>query len=302
MTGFLWFVLSLFYGKNFKRSQYAFRIDIDVINLDDGPVGEAITNTILAIPKEKTSPTWRLKNDISTIDEAREYTRKYGWGALVINKGLSSSLNDSLTTGSSYNSSAAITILEQEGRHPIAQLLFVKFTLEGTAETIATQYAIQQLTEYRSNIVSSNDKTVVANLDALFRPIGFTVERVGLYGISLGAILLPLGMMVSFVCVLVPVMMLKFGSYPAYKTTRHKSIFSFLVVVIFILCLGFSFYATIAFVAFRGPNYNKQKLGLPVTGGRFFSIWMTYLLTIFPMSLWIKSLAILVPPAFVAIP
>ncbi|KAJ1725685.1 hypothetical protein LPJ53_000164 [Coemansia erecta] len=302
MIGFLWFVLALFYGKNFKRSMYAYRIDIDIINLDDGPVGQNITNTILALPKAKTSPTWRLKTDISTIDEAREYTRKYAWGALVINKGLSGNLNNSLATGSSYNSSAAITILEQEGRHPIAQLLFVKFTLEGTVGSIATQYAIQQLADYKSAIAGSDDKDVVANIEALFRPIGYTVERVGFYGFSLSAVLLPLGMMVSFVCVLVPVMMLKFGSYPAYRTTRHRSIFRFLVGVIFVLCLGFSFYATLAFLAFRGPNYNKQELGLPVTGGRFFSIWMTYLLTIFPMSLWIKSLSILIPPAFVAIP
>ncbi|KAJ1821485.1 hypothetical protein LPJ75_000706 [Coemansia sp. RSA 2598] len=300
LTIMLWFILSLFFGANYKRSFYAYRLDIDIVNLDNGPVGQAIVDSILAIPAAKTLPTWRLNTDITTLDQARDYARKYAWGVVVINSELSTSLDNALATGADYSPSAAITLMEGEGRSAIARLFVIQTAIPQMVRSVATQYAIRQLSEYQSKIDGeSQSKT---NIQALLTPIGWTTESVGFYSFEISPILLPLGMMAMFVCVLVPTMMLKFGSYPAYKTTKHKHIFLFLIAIILGLCLLFSLFGALAFLAYKGPEYYHSRQGLPVTGGRFFSLWMCYALTLMPMALWIKSLTILIPPAFVAIP
>ncbi|KAJ2497460.1 hypothetical protein GGH96_005075 [Coemansia sp. RSA 1972] len=51
-----------------------------------------------------------------------------------------------------------------------------------------------------------------------------------------------------------------------------------------------------------GPNYNTQLQGLPINGGRFFKIWMSYLLTLLPTMLWLKSLSLVVPTTYAAVP
>ncbi|KAJ2635579.1 hypothetical protein GGF40_003522 [Coemansia sp. RSA 1286] len=299
LTVMLWFVLSLFFGANYKRSHYAYRLDIDIVNLDNGPVGQAIVDAIMDIPPSKTLPTWRLNTDIATTDQAREYARKYAWGVVLINSGLSNSLSSALSTGAEYNSSAAITLMAGEGRHPMARLFVIQSAMPQTVGSVATQYAIKQLSEYRAQISSESQST--ANVQALLNPIGWTTERVGFYSFEISPILLPLGMMAMFVCVLVPTMMLKFGSYPAYKTTKHRHIYFFLIAIILVLCLIYSLFGALAFLAYKGPEYYNLQQGLPVTGGRFFSLWMCYALTLIPMALWIKALTILIPPAFAAI-
>ncbi|KAJ2486758.1 hypothetical protein EV174_000918 [Coemansia sp. RSA 2320] len=234
------------------------------------------------------------------MEQARAYVKNDAWGMLVINRGLSAGLSAALSSGAVYNASAALTLLEQSGHHPIAQLMFIQPTLVQVAGAVASAMAVKQLAAYQSsgNITSRTS----TNLHALLNPVGWTVENLGLFDFQLSTLVMPMAMLISFICVLVPLMMLKFGSYAAYKTTKHQHIYIALVFVALILCLVYSLFGTLAFLAFKGPDYGPKHQGLPITSGLVFSLWMCFFITLFPMALWLKALVTLVPPAFVAVP
>ncbi|KAI8323490.1 hypothetical protein GQ54DRAFT_296701 [Martensiomyces pterosporus] len=300
LTVVLWTILCIFFGASHKRGELVYRLKLDLVNLDEGAIGQEITDMVMGAPHSNSAPTWVLNTRFSDISQVRPYAKKDALGVFVINKGLTERLTKALETGADYDPTAAITLLEQGSYHPLAQLMYIQESMAQMASMVGSNIAVQQLQRYRES--TNATAKAMANLKALLNPISSTTENLGQYSLVLGPIVAPLSTMLMFLCIMVPIIMLKFGSYPGYKMVKQKHIFGSLVIIITVLSLIFSFFGTLAFMAFKGPDYNLQNQGLHITGGRFFSIWMAYLVTLLPTVLWIKTLVTFAPPAFVAVP
>ncbi|KAJ2724597.1 hypothetical protein GGI07_001850 [Coemansia sp. Benny D115] len=296
----LWTMLSIFFGANYKRNNYSHNVTIDLVNLDNGPIGQAISNAITSMPRSAALPVWQLNTKLDSIDAAREYARKDAYGVVVINEGLSSKLQAALVDGADYNANDAITLLVQSAHHPMLQLTFVQAVVAQTVSTVTLRLAVQQLAQYQK--LGNDTIGAFKSPQILLRPIGFSTERVGFFDFEITPIMTPMALFVMFVCIMAPMMQLKFASYPVYKSTKHLHIYLILLGLIFVMSLYFSFFGALSFLAFKGPYYNVIRQGLPIDGGMFFKIWVTFFLALIPLGLWIKTLFVLLPPAFVAVP
>ncbi|KAJ1831613.1 hypothetical protein LPJ63_004166 [Coemansia sp. RSA 2711] len=299
-TLILWTILSIFFGANYKKSELVHNLAIDLVDLDRGPVGREISEIIMAMPQSMASPTWRLRADIRDIDQARRYARDNAWGVLVINSGLSGRLASALTLGTDYDASLALTMLKQGAYHPMAQPLYIQSTIAATASLVSAQVTARQLAEFKAT--ANATARASANPHALLHPISMATENLGPYDFELGTLIPPLTFLLMTLCLLVPLMMSKFGAFPLYKRAKHLQIYAALVLVITGLCAVFALFGSLVFLAFKGPHYNTQRLGLPITGGRFFQLWSTYLLTLLPTMFWLKSLSLVVPTSYAAVP
>ncbi|KAI7826331.1 hypothetical protein BX661DRAFT_183800 [Kickxella alabastrina] len=268
-----WAALSLYFGATYKRSE------------------PAISDALMAMPHTKSLPTWRLKTDIANIEQARDYTIKDAWGVVVINKGLSASLANALQTGADYDASAAITLLVQSGHHPVAQPLLIQPAMSQIIDKVAKQVAVQQVSKYQQ---ASGNRSNATNTQALLRPIGWTTEKLAPFDSMLAITMVPMGMFAMFTGVIELVLTLKFNIFTVYKTVKHSHIY----LIIYLVLL----YGALAFLAYKGPTYDTVPLGLPITGGRFFSLWMCYAITLIPTGLWAMNLIVLIPPALIAFP
>ncbi|KAJ2543747.1 hypothetical protein GGF49_001829 [Coemansia sp. RSA 1853] len=182
----------------------------------------------------------------------------------------------------------------------MAQPLYIQSTMASMASALSAQLAARQIAEFKA-LASETAKTSV-NMQALLHPISSKEEDLGPYNLELSTLIPPLTMLLMTLCVLVPLMMLKFGAYPLYKQANHIQVFTSAALIVFGLCVIFSLFGALVFLAFKGPNYNTQLQGLPINGGRFFKIWMSYLLTLLPTMLWLKSLSLVVPTTYAAVP
>ncbi|KAJ1901579.1 hypothetical protein LPJ66_000664 [Kickxella alabastrina] len=294
-----WAALSLYFGATYKRSEYAHRLTIDLVNFDDGPTGQAISDALMAMPHTKSLPTWRLKTDIANIEQARDYTIKDAWGVVVINRGLSANLANALQTGADYDASAAITLLVQSGHHPVAQPLLIQPAMSQIIDKVAKQVAVQQVSKYQQ---ASSNRSNATNIQALLRPIGWTIEKLAPFDSMLATTMVPMGMFAMFTGVIELVLTLKFNIFTVYKTVKHSHVYLVIVGLICMHSILYSLYGALAFLAYKGPTYDTVPLGLPITGGRFFSLWMCYAITLIPTGLWAMNLIVLIPPALIAFP
>ncbi|KAJ1954163.1 hypothetical protein EC988_002581 [Linderina pennispora] len=300
MTVLLWLILSIFFGANHKRGELVNRLEIDIFDFDQGEYSQEIVDTLLTTPSDSTMPTWKLNTRYQSLGQAKKYIKDDGWGGLVIMPGMSDRLNDALTTGASYSATDAMMVLKQDSHHPLVQLTSIQPALRQAVVIANSAIATQLLQRFQESTDAEAKNN--ANVSTLLHPIDAVTVNLGPYGFSLSPLLAPLSLLMMFMCTLVPMIMLKFSSYPIYQAVRHRSIYLALITVISLLTLGFSFYGTLAFMAFRGSDYGKNHYGLHIDGGRFFAIWMTSWLTLLPMAFWLKSLVTFSTPEFIAVP
>ncbi|KAJ1721454.1 hypothetical protein LPJ53_004039 [Coemansia erecta] len=58
-AGMIWAPMCIFLGATYRRSSYLYRIELNVMDLDGGPVGSAISDyTISHTEVADTSPVW----------------------------------------------------------------------------------------------------------------------------------------------------------------------------------------------------------------------------------------------------
>ncbi|KAJ1934248.1 hypothetical protein EC988_008865, partial [Linderina pennispora] len=269
----MWSLLSITLGSNHKRGELGYLLNIELVNLDDGNIGQGLTEAIMQMPRGHTSPTWRVRTDFKTVDQVKEYVKKDGYGAVVINPGLSSRLNNALLTGAAYNASEAMTLVVQSAHYPLGQLMFVQFTTMEVAAHAGAMFAVELLQQFKQS--SDDEAKAKANPQALLNPIGFTVDNVASYAFDLAPVMSPLTLLFCFVGVMASMVFLKFGTYITYQKARQRDIFLGKALALTILCLLYTFQGALTYVAYKGPEYNSAHKAHKVTVGRFFSLWMT---------------------------
>ncbi|KAJ1718849.1 hypothetical protein LPJ53_006269 [Coemansia erecta] len=89
-AGMIWAPLCIFFGATYRRSSYLYRIELNVVDLDGGPVGSAISDYIIShAVVADTSPVWRRRAGFAELGDVKGWVRRDGWGATVITNILS---------------------------------------------------------------------------------------------------------------------------------------------------------------------------------------------------------------------
>ncbi|ORX71770.1 Cullin-domain-containing protein [Linderina pennispora] len=156
----LWLPLCLFYGAVYRRSVNVNHIHIEVIDLDMGPIGNAVTNAAMGALRNNNNPTWR---------SAKEWIKNHGWGGVVVNPGASDRLAQALNGRPEYNPDDALTVIVSSGRNPIGEPLFAQPALLELALHVQSRFAIRSLTDFKRS-----GATATPNLNALLNPVSYT--------------------------------------------------------------------------------------------------------------------------------
>ncbi|ORX66183.1 hypothetical protein DL89DRAFT_260477 [Linderina pennispora] len=286
LTVLLWLILSIFFGANHKRGELVNRLEVDIFDFDQGEYSQEIVDTLLTTPSDNTMPTWKLNTRYQSLGQAKKYIKDDGWGGLVIMPGMSDRLNNALTTGANYSATDALMVLKQDSHHPLVQLTSIQPALRQAVvianSAIATQL-LQRLQESTSAEAKNN-----ANVSTLLHPIDAVTVNLGPYGFSLSPLLAPLSLLMMFMCTLVPMIMLKFSSYPIYQAPSDAWLFVLR-------------HAHLPGVQGIRTTARITTGSISIAGG-FFAIWMTSWLTLLPMAFWLKSLVTFSTPEFIAMP
>ncbi|PIA14840.1 hypothetical protein COEREDRAFT_98588 [Coemansia reversa NRRL 1564] len=292
-TLLIWTGLSLFYGAMHKKSQLVNNINLYIVDLDKGSVGSNITKMVLDSEITSSLPLWLQNHYLHSLDDVKSWVLRNGWGALVINKGISEKLDNALNNGTEYNATDAITLIESTGRHVITEMRFVQPALINMAQNITRNYAIQQIQRINNTQINPN-----ANYMAMVHPISYTTIDVAPAGFSLAPIMSTFGYLVILLSIVPLLLIMKLTLSSLFLRVRYRDLAIMWPVIIFAYALMFSLYLSLAFMAFRGPNYNT--LALPYTPGTFFKLWFTGTLVHFGLGLWIFNWFLYLPPRLLA--
>ncbi|KAJ2415171.1 hypothetical protein GGI10_001870 [Coemansia sp. RSA 2530] len=291
----IWGALSIFYGAVFLRSRLANNINIHVIDLDHGFIGANVTRMVLDIHATPSTPVWLAKTDIQSLDQAKAWVRDHGWGALVINSGASDRYHKALSSGGGYNASGAMTLVESSGRMVIAGMLFVQPAMVAAAGQVSQRFAAQQVANYKS--AQPQEQT---NLSVLLRPISYTTVDVAPEAFLLAPIMTAFGFLACLLSAVGVMIMWKLTSFSFFIQVRFRDLTLMWLALILGMALILSLYLSLAFLAFRGPEYNSAAL--TYTPATFFKIWFTGFAVVLALSLWLFTWFLNLPPIFVTLP
>ncbi|KAJ2044672.1 hypothetical protein H4S04_006082 [Coemansia sp. S16] len=294
----IWVGLSIFYGAMFQRSSLVNNINIHVVDLDGGLIGAKVTRMVLDMHATPSMPVWQAKTDIHSLEQAKSWVRDHGWGALVINPGASDRLQHALTVGGEYSASDAMTLVESSGRMVIASMLFVQPALIAAAGDVSQRFSAQQVANYQY------DKPAQVlgqpNLSALLRPISYTTVDVAPEAFLLAPIMTAFGFLACLLSAVGVMIMWKLTSFSFFIQVRFRDLVLMWITLILGLALLLSLYLSLAFLAFRGPEYNA--VALTYTTATFFKIWFTGTAVVLALSLWLFTWFLNMPPIFISLP
>ncbi|KAJ2383990.1 hypothetical protein GGI23_007029 [Coemansia sp. RSA 2559] len=294
----IWTGLSLFYGAVHRRSAYAHNINLHVVDLDGGNVGNNVTQIIMGIERTPTTPTWKVSKDFTSFEDARAWVLNKGWGALIINAGTSDRLQKALAEGTDYDSSEALTVLTSSGKNIIGEMLFVQSALSAAASQACLQYAMNQVAAFQFQ--RSTEEQVQTNLGALINPLAYTTIDVAPEGFTLAPVLLTFGFLVCLLCTVGVLILWRMTTFVFFLKVRYRDLVLMWFFLILCLSLIVSLYLSFAILAFKGPDYNS--LALPYTAATFFKIWFTTAAVILALAPWLFSLFQFLPPHLLAFP
>ncbi|KAI8321097.1 hypothetical protein GQ54DRAFT_298231 [Martensiomyces pterosporus] len=293
----LWAALGTFYGVMFNRSSHAYRMHLQIVDFDHGPMGQQITRLILSSsPHTKTQPTWVTYADARTMSEARVYVRNHGWGAIVINAGLSDSMQRALngTLDGDYNPSSALTILQSSGRNAQGSISYVQPALVAAAQMVAANASLSLVAAYKSQPPSVRSPT--ANPDILLHPVWYTTVDVAPYNFDIAPIAPAFGMFIPLTCTIAAQILLKISLPELYTKVCYRQLAYFFLFIMFLWSLILALNASLAFWAFKGPSYNSSHLALFFTAGRFFAILGAFQAALLACSQWLFFWITILPP------
>ncbi|KAJ1888547.1 hypothetical protein LPJ81_006295, partial [Coemansia sp. IMI 209127] len=297
-TLMIWTGLSLFYGAVHGRSAYAHNINLYVIDLDGGNVGDNVTQIIMGIERTPTTPSWKVSKDFTTLEDARAWVLNEGWGALVINAGASDRLQKALVEGTDYDPSEALTVLKSTGKNIIGEMLFVQSALSAAASQACLQYAVNQVAAFQ--LQRSTEEQAQTSLGALINPLAYTTVDVAPEGFTLAPVLLTFGFLVCLLCTVGVLILWRMTTFVFFLKVRYRDLVLMWFFLILCHSLIVSLYLSFAFLAFKGPDYNS--LALPYTAATFFKIWFTTAAVILALAPWLFSLFQFLPPHLLAFP
>ncbi|KAJ2844589.1 hypothetical protein IWW36_005125, partial [Coemansia brasiliensis] len=294
-----WVASCLIYGTVYKRSRMTHHASLSIIDLDHGPIGQSITNTILQIPQTLQSPRWQLlnRNFNGQLSEVREWVRKHGWGAIVINPGASQRLQQASI---GYNPKTAITVISNTGRQPITTISYL-----APALTNAVNLAIQQFTLAHLESIRSQPQRLLASspqqLSTLVQsPISYTSEDVGPFSFSLSPIICIFGFLVGLLMMVEALIQWKMTTLNFFLKVKHWQVWLASFGLVTLWALFVSMHSALAVAAFRGPHYSSHALLFTV--GRFFSLWFSIAITLAALGMWLCNWYLVLSPEFFGLP
>ncbi|KAJ2773252.1 hypothetical protein IWQ57_001388 [Coemansia nantahalensis] len=292
----IWTGLSLFLGAAYERSTRAHNIGLHVIDLDGGSIGGNVTQMVFAAKPEPTVPTWVPGPRVSSLDEAKAWVLRHGWGALVINSGATERLERALYAGASYSPTDVMTVIMSSGRHYTTEMLFVTPALITTAQTVSRQLALELVTAFQALPPQPQRQT---NYVAVTNPIGYTIVDVAPAGFSIAPLMSTFGYLHITLCLVGILIPWKLSSFAFFAKVRYRDLVAMWSVLLLCTALILSLYQALAFVAFRGPNYDK--LALPYTAATFFKLWFTSAGVTMACAQWMFSLFLVLTPSTVTL-
>ncbi|KAJ1721990.1 hypothetical protein LPJ53_003563 [Coemansia erecta] len=275
---------------------HANNLDIYVIDLDGGYLGSNVTRMVMDIEVTPATPLWYQKSGFDTVADAKDWVRKNAWGALVINPGASSRLDDALNNGADYDATDALTLIPSSGRHPVAEMLFVDSALTNAAYAVNQKFALAQIDAYKE--VQADSRQI--NYNALFNPILSKTTDASPAGFSNAAVLTTFATLTCVLCTIAFLIMWKLTSFSFFQRVRFCDLYPMWLVLLLGLALGLSLNISFAILAFRGPDYNE--LALTYTGATFFKLWFTFAAEALALGLWLFNWFLFLPPHFLAWP
>ncbi|KAJ1947980.1 hypothetical protein FBU59_001806 [Linderina macrospora] len=294
-----WFVGSMYYGVNYKRTDYVKNTDVKVIDLDGGYIGGNVTQLLLQTPPGDGQPTYVKHDGVGTVDEAKEFVRKHGWGAVVINPGLTERYTSAMMKGTEYVPEDAITAVYTTGRNAMVTLVYIEGSIAATIMKVNVKFSVGALSQFKQAAAAAGTRTITPNAAAVIHPIGYTVVDVAPFNYAIAIIAATFMFFVSLACIFAPMLGWKLSSFMLFLKIRYRDLAVFWVGVITTWVLIISCYASLAFLAYKGPDYNT--LALEYTAGTFFKIWFTVFGVVLALAFWIYSLLLMVPPLYFGI-
>ncbi|KAJ2702355.1 hypothetical protein FB645_004317 [Coemansia sp. IMI 203386] len=287
-TLMIWTPLCLFFGAVHERSNHVYRLHLDLVDLDNGPVGRNLTQHILESGRSsaQTAPRWRVRTDLHTLEETRAWIRLNGWGAVVINSGASQRL---LETSDAYDPRSAVTVVANTGRNPITGLTYTQPALSAAARsaTLAFNAAVVKQQQMESGIPDGPVAVYFRTIDAA--PMAFNIAPIQPLFAFLVSTLCTVGALISW----------KMTTFGFFLRVRHRHVWAGLLALVMFWTLLISMHCALAVSFFRGPHYNHNAL--PYTVGRFFSIWATTWAVLLAVGLWLLSWYLMITPEFLGL-
>ncbi|KAJ2574394.1 hypothetical protein GGH95_003913 [Coemansia sp. RSA 1836] len=303
-TVMLWMPMSLFFGAIFRRATYIHRTHIEVVDLDGGGlVGRQITQSALllaaaaaAAPDQQMQPTWRIRSDLATLSATKEWVRRHGWAALVINSGASARLADALSGSAAvYNPADAMTLILSTGRHPIIETSYIQPALTAIARAAQREFAVSFVSQLQAAAGTSPQ-----NLATLAtQPIAFRVVNAAPMSFGLAPIVYLFSFLVGQLCVIAALITWKMTSFSFFLKAKHVHVWLGAVALVLAWAVYIGMLSALAISAFRGPTYSA--LALPYTVGRFFSLWFTTAMVLSTSGLWLLSWFAVLTPELLAL-
>ncbi|KAJ2086581.1 hypothetical protein EV179_005190 [Coemansia sp. RSA 487] len=305
----LWIPLCLFYGAVYKRTSFAHLVRLKIVDFDQGPVGNAITQALLVQnqPSDHTRAIWQeSSNDrnFRSVRDVSEWVRKNGWAVLVIHSNASRQLELALADTETYNPEDAMTLFVSSGHNPIIYSLMVASTTAADLGKATNAFAIAMVREIQSGSVNVDIPSASALLGAedsakvlavLFtQPISYRQIDVAPFTFDIAPVVYLFCFLVGMLCTIGPMIGWKMSSFSFYLKVRHRDLWLSIVGLIFAWTIIFGMYGALAFSAFRGLNYSENALKYTV--GRFFSLWATIAITLMAVALWLFCWFTLLPP------
>ncbi|KAI8326449.1 hypothetical protein GQ54DRAFT_294716 [Martensiomyces pterosporus] len=293
-----WLASSMYYGPNFKRVDYIHNTDVKIIDLDGGFVGGNLTQLMLSNANKPEEPSWAVYDGVSTIDEAKEYVRKHGWGAVVIHPGLTKRFTDALYTGAEYNPKDAMTSIVSTGRGPMGTLLYTQPSLAKVTMKAATMFSAATLQRYKQ-MAASGMPVEKATFAAVFNPISVNSAEVSPFFFPISIVTSTFIFFVCLACALGPMISWKFTTFELFRNIRYRDLAMLWIGLLYVWIFVFSLFGSFAFLAYKGPTYGTGVDSLPYVASNFFSIWFTTYGSVLATALWIFALYVVAAPVFV---
>ncbi|KAJ2396665.1 hypothetical protein GGI05_001018 [Coemansia sp. RSA 2603] len=300
--------MAIYFGCMYNMTAHAHDIRLKIIDLDRSSVSRRLTAIMLAQDRRTQPdyqrpwvPQWSVlhNHNIRALDEAEDHVRRHEWAAIVISKGLESDLRRALLNGSvEYSPSSAMTALVSTGRNPIPVSRYIQPALDAMAQYAANEYARIQIVKLQTNTDPLLSTTSInqANRQALLTPIWYTDVDVSPFSFGIAPIAPLFAVFVSLGCTLATQVLLKLSSVELYDIINHHHLAIALHLLMLLWSTILGLFSTLAFLAFRGPQYNAMRLGLPINAARFFAIMFTFDAAILASSQWIFFWITVLPP------
>ncbi|KAJ1919401.1 hypothetical protein H4219_001993 [Mycoemilia scoparia] len=250
LTLTIWAALGLFFGANFKTTDYLHNIHIGVYNMDGGDIGGMLSSGILDAMKLQGKETFELVSidRFNNVDEIAEDIRKNGWGGIVIGANLTDSIRNALENGTPFDTTNKLYAMYSEGRQPIVR----------NAKDIINN--------------GGSPHTGVA-----LSPIQPKIMNVAPFSFPAAPLFPIIGFIVLYLFLMIPSVVFRSLTYPVSMQVSFPTLFIWKFTILFAWNFFVALFGALAFFAFKGPNYEVLDYGLPFTAGRWFAVFGIFL-------------------------